>query len=536
MSRYYQDLDRAGDLDYELYQLPAIDSRTFRGPPVNTSAPYLAFIGAAQTFGRFVPTPFPRELGTRLGIPVLNLAVGGAGPRHYLAQNYLELINGAETVVVQIMSGRSASNSLFDNSGSGGMIGRVRGEQSAIPAEEFFSRLQKTCSKSRVREIVDETRHDYVLSFVQLLRKIVAPKILFWFSTRTPQYNANYDNPPFGIFGAFPHLVNQDIVQRLRVFADDYVECISTQDLPQTLWRSAEPIDGAVSNQGILQNRYYPSPAMHTAAADALESSCRRFTGRRSRAASKNDAVKPFVIVAAARTGTNLLIGMLNDFAGCYVGGEVFNVDYIRDDGIPWRDVADADLVELLALRKSDPMAFWKALCGLSANRGVQTVGFKLLYGQGEGQRGLLEYFAADKTMPIIHLTRRNLLRRLVSERQAQAVDRWAEPMTAPAGDRPKVVISMDDLVSSVNWIETQQALCDSIFAEHPVLRLVYEDLARRPVRTAERVAEFLGLASHANAPTVKWRKTGHENLSDAVVDYEDLLATMRRLDSFFEE
>jgi hypothetical protein len=71
------------------------------------------------------------------------------------------------------------------------------------------------------------------------------------------------------------------------------------------------------------------------------------------------------------------------------------------------------------------------------------------------------------------------------------------------------------------------------MFAEHPVLRLIYEDLARRPVRTAERVAEFLGLSSQANAPTVKYRKTGQEKLSDAVVDYEALLAKMQRWSSF---
>jgi LPS sulfotransferase NodH len=534
MSRYYQELDRPGGFDYELYRLPTVGTTTFRGPPVDTSAPYLAFIGAAQTFGRFVPTPFPRQIGARLGVPVLNLAVGGAGPRHYLTSNYLELINGAETVVIQIMSGRSASNSLFDNSDSGGLIGRVRGEQSTMRAEEFFSRLGKTHSQSRVKEIVDETRNDYVLSFVQLLRKIVVPKILFWFSIRAPQYDENYENIPDGFLGSFPHLVNQNMVRRLAVFSDDYIECISTQGLPQTLWSSAEPIDGTVSNEGVLANRHYPSPAMHTAAAEALENSCRQFSGRRSRARTKN-AVEPFVIIAAARTGTNLLIGMLNDFAGCYAGGELFNLDYILADEIPWRDIADVDQTELLALRKSDPVAFWKALCGLSANRGVHTIGFKLLYGQGEAQKGLLECFAADKAMPIIHLTRRNLLRRLVSERQAQALDRWAEPVTEPARDRPKVAISMNDIVASADWIEGQRKLYDSIFAEHPVLRLVYEDLARRPVRTAERVAEFLGLASQADAPTVKWRKTGQENLSDAVVDYEALLAKMRRLSSFFE-
>jgi LPS sulfotransferase NodH len=538
MSRYYQDLDRPGNLDYELYQLPTLGGKEFRGPPVNTSAPYLAFIGASQTFGRFVPRPFPCILGTRLGIPVLNLAVGGAGPRHYLAHNYLELINGAEAVVIQVMSGRAASNSLFDNSESGGIIGHVRGEPFAVRADEFYSRFEQSYSRPRFEEIINETRNDYMSSFIQLLRKIVVPKILFWFSRRHPQYEENYEYIPFplGVLGDAPQLVDQSMVQRLAAFSDDYVECISKQGLPHPLWQSDQSIDGAVWRDGILENHFYPSPEMHTAAADALESSCRRFSGRRTRAPTKDDPATPFVIVAAERTGTNLLIGMLNDFAGCYTGYELFNVKDIQNDVIHWTDIADTDRDKLLALRRSDPIAFWKAFCRLSANRGVQAIGFKLLYSHGLTQRRLLEYFAADKTMPVIHLTRRNLLRRLVSERQARASDQWAEPVTAPAAARAKVTISMNDIIASLDGIETQQAMYDLIFAEHPVLRLVYEDLAQRPVRTAERVAEFLGLPSQANAPTVKWRKTGQENLSDAVVDYGALLAKIQRWSSFFED
>lgn len=536
MSRYYQKLDHAGGLDYRIYQLPTIGWRTFRGPQIDTSAPYLAFIGSAQTFGRFVPTPFPSLLGFRLGIPVLNLAIGGAGPRHFLAHEYLELINGAEAVVIQILSGRSASNSLFDNSESGGMIGHFRGEQSKIRAEEFFARLGQPSSESQIEEIVNETRNDYMSSFIELLRKIVVPKILFWFSTRTPQYEENYENVPHGVLGAFPHLVNKKMVNRLAALSDDYVECVSKQGLPQTLWPSQQAIDGAILKEGILENHHYPSPAMHVAAADVLENSCRRFSGRVSRTRTNSGPATPFLIIAAERTGTNLLIGLMNDFTGCYAGDELFNVDNILKDIIPWRDVADVDRVKLLGLRNSDPVAFWKFLCGQSANRGVQAVGFKLLYSQGLAQRALLDCFARDKAMPIIHLTRRNLLRRLVSERQAQALGLWAERATAPAKPRPKVAIAMNDIVESLDMIEAQQALYDSMFAEHPVLRLVYEDLARRPVRTAERVAEFLGLTARTSTPTVKYRKTGQEKLSDAVIDYETLLAKMRRWSSFFED
>jgi len=93
------------------------------------------------------------------------------------------------------------------------------------------------------------------------------------------------------------------------------------------------------------------------------------------------------VIVAAARTGTNLLAGLLNDFEGCFVGSELFNDNNVSNDIIPWHDISDADR-----------LAF-------------QTVGFKLLYSQGLSQKDLLEHLVTDETVPIIHLKRRNLLR-----------------------------------------------------------------------------------------------------------------------------
>src|SRR5262249_10081191 len=117
-----------------------------------------------------------------------------------------------------------------------------------------------------------------------------------------------------------------------------------------------------------------------------------------------------------------------------------------------------------------------------------------------------------------------------------EASNLWADPITGPARARPKVTIAMSDVVASLDTVVAQQALYDSMFAEHPVLRLVYEDFARRPVRTAERVAQFLGLPPQADAPSLKYRKTGQEKLSDAIVDYEALLAKMRRWSSFFED
>ena len=534
MSTYYQRLDRPGGFDYELYEIPGLGSRTFRGPPADTSAPYLAFIGGAQTFGRFASEPYPTLLGARLGIPVLNLGAGGAGPRYFEAPELLRLINGAEAVVVQVMSGRSASNSMFDNSESGAMIGRLRSDQSPLRSDAFFVKFAQSCSEIEFKKVVDETRDDYMSSFVKLLQNIVVPKILLWFSIRQPQYVDDFKSLPFGVLKAFPQLVNGSMAKELAAFSDEYVECVSDAGLPNRLWQSDQPVPGLASKEGTLENRYYPSPAMHGAAADALEAACRRFLGR-NKPSSQAAHPKKFVVVAAGRTGTNLLLGLLNDYDGCFVGNELFNPVHISNDFIPWRDIQEPERAALLELRQSDPVAFWKSLCDRSEAGGYRAIGFKLLYGHGLSQKALLDHLAGDDTISIVHIVRRNLLRRLVSERQAYATGKWAAGAAAPAEARPAVTSTMSEIVSSFQYMETQQAAFDSMFANHPMIKVVYEDLARRPFRTALRVAAFLGL-KYSPTATIKYQKTGSENLSEALIDFDSLRAKFRRWSSFFDE
>jgi len=534
LSRFYQDMDRAGGLDYQLAKLPGFRSRTFRGPAIDLEQPYLACVGAAQTFGRFVETPFTAFLRDRLDIQVLNLGVGGAGPRHFDDPAYLDLINGAEAVVIQVLSGRSASNSQYDNSETGGPVGRLRADQSEIRAEDFFASLTGA-EPSIIGKIVEETRTDYAASFIRLLKQIIVPRILFWFSTRKPDYEDDYSGLPFSLLRGMPQLINRRVLAEISAFADDYVECVSYQGMPQKLWHADESINGAILTDGVLENRYYPSPAMHAAAADALEAPCRRFLGKPPSQNEPSTAVR-FVIVAAERTGTNLLIGLLNDYEGFFAGAELFNPVNISKDIVPWRDVDEAELPALLEQRRRDPVGFWNALCERGESRGHRAVGFKLLYGHGLAQKELLERLQSERAIRIIHVTRRNLLRRFVSERQALASGKWAQGMSSESATREPVEISLKDLTNSIATATEREQAFNQMFAEHPMLHVVYEDLARRPARVAERAALFLGLSNAHVEPSVKYRKTGAEDIADALVDFDALRAKVRRWSSYFDE
>ncbi len=53
--------------------------QSFRGPGREMSGRFVAAIGGAETFGPFVPRPFPALLEERVGLPVINLGLQQAG-------------------------------------------------------------------------------------------------------------------------------------------------------------------------------------------------------------------------------------------------------------------------------------------------------------------------------------------------------------------------------------------------------------------------------------------------------------------------
>jgi hypothetical protein len=285
MAAEYQDPDWRV-VDYQAYCLDEaiIDPSTkralhIRGPRAAHLArgSYFACLGAAQTFGRFCDRPFANLLAERLNIPVLNISHGGAGPAFfYDSEKLLSYLNDACFVVLQVMSGRSESNSIFESDGVG--FYRRRSDGREMGCDQAFAELLNTQSRATVKLIVDETRQSWIASNRKLVSRIRPPKILFWFSTRTPDYAESWGRLG-SLFGAFPQLVNRRMVDEVRRHCDCYVECVTKRGLPQVLRDRFTGERVTISDRWTAQpwneNWYYPSPQMHEDAANALERTCR---------------------------------------------------------------------------------------------------------------------------------------------------------------------------------------------------------------------------------------------------------------------
>lgn len=278
MSHLYQRLD-APHFDYQLAGVPGAGDWLFRGPVPDLQQPYAAVVGGAQAFGRFVPRPFAHRLAAEIGLPCLNLGTGGAGPRFALRPEILPLLQRARLVVVQMFSGRSASNALFDNTWAGRNTGRLVATGELLSFEAFLERLLRREDRALLQRTVLETRDDYSVTMLQLARRLGVPAVLLWWSRRHPDYEPDWESS-FGITGEFPQLIDRAVVDRIRPGFAAYVECVSAAGLPQRLWQADAAVEGTRrGDDGWLWNDYYPSPEMHELAAARLRAPCRRLLG-----------------------------------------------------------------------------------------------------------------------------------------------------------------------------------------------------------------------------------------------------------------
>ncbi|MEQ9260141.1 MAG: DUF6473 family protein [Roseovarius sp.] len=243
----------------------------FRGPGPTAQAlesgRYIAALGAAQTYGRFVHAPYPTLLAERLGVEVANFATGGAGPGFYLrSPKILEIASGAKLCLVQIMSGRSADNSRLHDPQKLGRL-RWRDTDKRVAPDDAFRHLIETETLDTLKQIVAETRANYIDEMTQLLNAIKAPKILVWFSNRKPEYEMNY-NTVRGIFAGFPQMIDADTVATLRKALgpqDRFVSLSSRRGLPSRVMNrfTGETMTIPMHNSSGDKQAYYPSQEMH---------------------------------------------------------------------------------------------------------------------------------------------------------------------------------------------------------------------------------------------------------------------------------
>lgn len=300
MQRWYPDYQtRDIDIvDYKEFLIRDCDVK-FRGPGLDPFAAekgsFFTCLGAAQTYGCYYEEPFPTLLSKEVGLPVLNLAVGGTGPGFYLQYpSLIEAMNRGRFVVLQAMAARHESNGRFEADGYVEFVrDRIKGD-SVTSAVAWQRIIDEEPDKAVQR--VEEVRRNWLETTRKLIEQLTVPVIFFWFSRRKPDYEFDMDavreqtrrraegkdESHFidGLAGDFPHYVDGPTARGAAAMCEAYAECLSDRGMRQKLYNrhtgeAIEDISFAALGPeyaGMHQthNIYYPSAEMHQDACAAL--------------------------------------------------------------------------------------------------------------------------------------------------------------------------------------------------------------------------------------------------------------------------
>ncbi|MEM7544517.1 MAG: DUF6473 family protein [Pseudomonadota bacterium] len=295
----YQKSDQSF-VDYQVYKWGRLD-QLYRGPAPDLGQPYIACLGAAQTFGRYAERPYPTLLARTLGMQVANFGTGGAGSGFFLRDSMvLEAASNAQLCIVQVMSARAISNRMFKvQPQRNAQINAVsQALEDLFPHVDFetFTHAHNMLNEisdadpNKFQEVEAEMKTAWIARTKVLLQSIKTRKLLFWFSERAPnETTRHHDNRTML---RYPQFLDQHMLDAVRPFADGIVYCISTSGMPQSLLVDGQPVLQTPFGIPVTENRYYPSPEMHEEAAQALVKPVRELLTRRPRAVSGQQGQK----------------------------------------------------------------------------------------------------------------------------------------------------------------------------------------------------------------------------------------------------
>lgn len=222
-----------------------------------------------------------------------------------------------------------------------------------------------------------------------------------------------------------------------------------------------------------------------------------------------------FIILSRSRTGSNLLASLLNSHPRIRTAGEIF-----------------------ARLLDEDPLERLDRAFGPEAPR-VGARGFKIFYYHPLDREGstLWDRLAAMRDVRVIHLTRRNVLRTLLSRKIAGNSDAWQALRPGPSDtDARQVEMTVDELETGFEQTRNWEQDAVHRFHAHPFLQISYEELAGDPRAAVRRVFEFLGLEDCE--PSTRLRQQNPENLRRLIRNYDELKGAFAgsRWQGYFED
>ncbi len=209
-----------------------------------------------------------------------------------------------------------------------------------------------------------------------------------------------------------------------------------------------------------------------------------------------------FAVVCNARTGSNFLYMGLCSSPRIRMYHEMFAIRHRRATG------KNYDQTMATLFRKE--------------RRSIRCVGCKLFYEHLSAEEW--EKFFARKELKIIHLTRENRLRTIVSQDIAFMTDEWSvsnRDRGTPLTER-RVVLDTAHLIERLEEIRDFENRIRQGVEDRHVLEVAYQELTGNPVGTFQRVGEYLGV-NDIDPSVIDMTKQNPEPLSLLIENYDEV-------------
>lgn len=207
----------------------------FRGPEQRLAPPYTLFLGGTETYGRFVPRPYPALLGDTLGITAVNMGVVNAGLDAFAGDDtVLDVARRAESVVIQLVGAQNLSNRFYSvhPRRNDRFLGASEALQALYPEVDFtefsFTRhmlttLETQCPE-RFRQVAEAVQSRWSAQMDLLMTAAGDRVVLLWLADAPPPQEATSL-----IDGIDPLFVDTVMVARLAARARGLVQVIPSR-------------------------------------------------------------------------------------------------------------------------------------------------------------------------------------------------------------------------------------------------------------------------------------------------------------------
>jgi len=211
-----------------------------------------------------------------------------------------------------------------------------------------------------------------------------------------------------------------------------------------------------------------------------------------------------FAIVGNARTGSNYLLDGIKTSPAIRMYHEIF-ASHNREVG--------KDFEKILSTMYQ------------YESKSTKMVGFKVFYNHltDEEWKKLVD----REDLKVIHLTRQNRLRTVISLEIAFKTGKWTQGRNSAGPKEKRINLDPLKLLKRLEQIEEGETATRVRFCDRQMLEVVYEDLVRSPHEGFASVGAYLGVDG-IDSSKIRLKRQNPETLAQSIVNYDEVESVLR--------